>query len=125
MEYELNEIRQLNLWHCINMWDCLSEIRLCNVVTLLNKWNWEWEFKTRGDMNWNWYTTEFVTILNKCDCWKRWECKTRSDNWICYIVKFVELWMRYECKICEFANCRINGTVEKDDNVNEIRLLNL
>ena len=28
-------------------------------------------------------------------------------------------------KTSEFANCRINGTVEKDDNVNEIRLLNL
>ena len=28
-------------------------------------------------------TTEFVTILNKWNCWIRWECKTRSDYWIC------------------------------------------
>ena len=28
-------------------------------------------------------------------------------------------------KTSEFANCWINGTVEQDENVNEIRLLNL
>ena len=28
-------------------------------------------------------TSEFATLLNKCNCWIRWECKTRSDYWIC------------------------------------------
>ena len=35
-------------------------------------------------------TSEFANLLNKWNCWIRWECKTRSDNLICYIVKFVD-----------------------------------
>ena len=63
----------------------------------------------------NRYTTEFVTILNKCDCCNRWECKTRSDNLICYIIKFVDYEWDMSVKLektSEFANCWINGTVD-------------
>ena len=50
-------------------------------------------------------TIEFVTLLN---LWNyEWDMSVKLE------------------KTSEFANCRINGTVEKDDNVNEIRLLNL
>ena len=95
----------MNLW---NFWICLD----C----------WKtYECETR-------YTTEFVTILNKCDYRKRWECKTRSDYLICYIVKFVDYEWDMSVKLektSEFTNCWINGTVEQDENVNKIRLLNL
>ena len=63
-----------------------------------------------------------MTILNKCDCWKRWECKTRSDNLICYIVKFVDYEWDMSVKLektSEFENCWINGTVEQDENVKQ------
>ena len=50
-------------------------------------------------------TIEFVTLLN---LWNyEWDMSVKLE------------------KTSEYANCRINGTVEKDDNVNEIRLLNL
>ena len=95
-------------------------MNLINFWICLDSWK-RYECETR-------YTTEFVTILNECDCWKRWECKTRSDNLICYIVKFVDYEWDMSVKLektSEFTNCWINGTVEQDENVNKIRLLNL
>ena len=73
----------------------LDEIRLWNIIRQENLWNfwicldcWKrYECESR-------YTTEFVTILNKCDCWKR------SDNWLnlwqCWINRTVDI--RWECK---------------------------
>ena len=113
------------------------------------------------------YTTEFVTILNKCDCWKstlqldktRLICETFEYVWVVEgdmnvkldiqlnlwqywisatverdenvkrdqtieFVTLLNLW-NYEWdmsvkleKTSEFANCRINGTIDKTRSVN-------
>ena len=67
----------LNLWHCCicGTVECDMNVKSDNTtgfVTLLNKWNcWRrWECKRDK-------TVEFVTLLNVWDCWMRWECEIR------------------------------------------------
>ena len=53
-----------------------------------------------GDMNEKLdNTTEFVTILNKCDCWRIWECKRDKNHWLCCTFEYVGLWMKLDCGI--------------------------
>ena len=52
IDENVNEIKQLNLLHG---W-------ICGTI--------EWDMNEKLDN-----TTEFVTLLNKWDCWRIWECK--------------------------------------------------
>ena len=66
----------------------------------------EWDMNVKLDN-----TTEFVTLLNKCDCWKRWECKPRKDHWLCCTFEYMELLNKIWCK--------------KDKTVEFVSLLNM
>ena len=73
----LNKIRLWNQLRLVNLYtieidENVNEIKQLN---LAHGWIYgtvEWDEIVKLD-----YTTEFVTLLNKCDCWKRWKCKPR------------------------------------------------
>ena len=74
-------------------------VTIFNMCDCWMKLDWEW---IRQVNLWNFWTIEYVTVLNKCE----WECKTRSDYWICETV-----WIRDQTiefvtllKICENVN---------------------
>ena len=91
--------------------ELLNEIRLCNQIRLVNLCTFEIDENVKRDK-----TIDFVALLNMWGCWieirllnqirlmnllhllNRWECKTRWDSWICYMVEYVgllnEIWMR-------------------------------
>ena len=58
-----------------------------------------------------------LTLLNKCDFWKRWECDIRLYNWICW-----HCWM---CGTVEWDETVISDyTTEFVDTVEYVGLLN-
>ena len=54
----------------------------------------EWDENVKRDK-----TVEFVTWLNTCNCWIRYNVK-RLEYWICYIVGYcLDCWLRYDSEI--------------------------
>ena len=103
VEWDMNEkldnttefVILLNIWNCWMRYEC--EIRLyywiCDTVEYVGLLNeilvWKWIYKRicenvecvrlLNEMR-LWYQIiqlNLLTLLNKCDFWKRWECKTR------------------------------------------------
>ena len=73
--------------------ELLNEIRLCNQIRLVNLCTFEIDENVKRDK-----TIDFVALMNLLHLLNRWECKTRWDSWICYMVEYVgllnEIWMR-------------------------------
>ena len=70
----------------------------------------EWDMNVKLDN-----TTEFVTLLNRCDYWMRWECKTRKDHWLCCTFEYVGL--LNEIRLLNQIRLVNLYTVEIDENV--------
>ena len=72
------------MWHC---WICGSV---------------EWDINVKLDN-----TTEFVTLFNKCDCWRRWECNRDKTIDFVALLNTWNCWIRYDVKSLEYWICYI------------------